>query len=286
VSAGSIGGATLVYGLLGHPVRHSLSPAMHNAAFRALHLDAVYVAFPVAPEQLATAVAGLAAVGVPGFNLTVPHKRAILPLLSEVLPAARSIGAVNTVRVEGARLLGTNTDGSAFLRSLAEDLALDPAGADVLLLGAGGAARAIAFALLGAGVGRLRIANRTAARAEALAADCRAGIRGAPVETLAWERTAGAAPDLLVNATSVGMGDGRSPQPLEGLGVREAVVDVVYRPAETPLLAAARAQGLRCSNGIGMLLHQGAAALQFWIEREPPLEAMRAALLAALQQGE
>ena len=286
MSAPGLSGSSLVYGVIGHPVGQSLSPAIHNAAFRALGLDAVYVPFPIAPAELGTAVAGLCAAGVRGFNVTVPHKQAILPMLSEVLPEARAIGAVNTVRVEGGRLRGTNTDGAGFLLSLAHDLGFAPAGASVLLLGAGGSARAIAYALLGAGVGRLAIANRTLERAQALVADCRARFPGLPVEALALQQATGAAPDLLVNATIVGMDDGRSPVALEAVRVRAAVIDIVYHPLETPLLAAARALGLRRTNGIGMLLYQGAAALQFLVEREPPVEAMREALLAAMQARE
>ncbi len=282
MSAPVLSGASLVYGVLGHPIAQSLSPAMLNAAFRALGLDAVYVPFPVAPADLPAAVTGLVAAGVRGFNVTVPHKSAILPLLHEILPEARAIGAVNTVAVERGRLRGTNTDAAGFLLALREDLGWAPAGRSVLLLGAGGAARAIAFALLGARVGRLGIANRTRARAEALVAECRTRFPATRSDVLALEQVAGVAPDLLVNATTVGMGDGRAPVPLADVGVREALLDIVYHPLETPLLAAARAQGLRCANGIGMLLYQGAAAFQFWTQREPPVAAMREALLAAM----
>jgi len=282
VSPPTVSGASLVYGILGHPVAQSLSPAMYNAAFQALGLDAVYVPFPVEPAALPTAVAGLAAAGVRGFNVTLPHKQAILPLLDDVTPEARAMGAVNTVRVEQGRLRGTNTDGAGFLLSLTHDLGFSPGGRSVLLLGAGGSARAIALALLGAGVGRLTIANRTLDRAEALVADCRTRFPAIPVEALGLEQAAGTAPDLLVNSTSVGMGDGRAPVELAAVGVREAVLDIVYHPSETPLLAAARGLGLHCANGIGMLLYQGVAALRFYTDREPPVEVMREALLAAM----
>jgi shikimate dehydrogenase len=243
--AWGISGRTQLYGLLGHPVAASLSPAMHNAALRHLGLDAVYVPFPVAPERLAEAVRGLAAAGIRGFNLTVPHKLAILPLLDEITPEAQAVGAVNTVRVEHgsgtARLTGTNTDGAGFLRSLEHDLQWRPAGKRVLL----------------------------------------------PPADLA-----GSAPDLLVNATTVGMGGGPGagsplslgPVPLASLGVKEAVVDIVYHPAQTALLADARRLGLACANGIGMLLYQGCAALEFWLGRPAPEAVMRAALLRALEQ--
>ncbi|NIP74345.1 MAG: shikimate dehydrogenase [Gammaproteobacteria bacterium] len=271
-----------MYGLLGFPVAQSLSPAMHNAAFRALGLDAVYVPFPTAPERLEAAVVGLQAAGVRGVNLTVPHKTAILPLLDEVLPEARAVGAVNTVRLYDGRLTGTNTDGLGFLLSLRHDLDYAAAGKTVLLLGAGGAARGIAFALLDAGVAALWIANRSGARADALVADCRTLHPAAQVEARPWPALAGVQPHLLVNATTVGMGDGASPVALEAVAVREAVIDIVYHPLETPLLAEARRLGLPCANGIGMLLYQGAAAFQFWTDREAPVDVMRAALLSGM----
>ncbi len=273
-----LNGASAVYGLLGHPVAHSLSPAMHNAAFRALGINAVYVPFPVA---------GLCSVEVRGFNLTVPHKTAIVPLLAELTPEASAIGAVNTVRNDpshpGGRLAGTNTDGIGFLRSLEQDLGFDPREREVLLLGAGGAARAIAFALLEAGAARLVIANRTVERAQALAADCAKAHPGAAVEGRGMDGLSGLAPHLLVNSTTVGMGDGRSPvAELAPLGVREAVAEIVYHPLETPLMRQAQAAGLATTNGIGMLLHQGAAAFTFWTGREAPVDVMRAALLKAM----
>ena len=277
----ALDGATAVYGILGHPVRQSLSPAMHNAAFGSLSINAAYLPFPTPPEKLEAAVSGLSAADVKGFNLTTPHKTAILPMLAEIRPAARAIGAVNTVRNDGGRLSGANTDGEGFLRSLAEDLSFDPAGKEALLLGAGGAARAIAFALLGAGVSRLVIANRTPARAESLAADCRGQHSGPAIEAASINDLAGGAPHLLVNATTVGMGDGNGPGALEALCVREAGAGIVYHPLETPLLTQARALGLTHTNGIGMLLYQGAAAFTFWTGREAPVKVMRAALLEA-----
>ena len=286
-----IDGATRIYGILGHPVRSSLSPAMHNAAFRALGINAAYVPFPVSPEHFPEVVRALLLAGVSGFNLTVPHKIAILPLLADITPEARAIGAVNTVRCENGSMAATNTDAEGFRLSLERDLAWQPAGKRVLLLGAGGAARAIAFSLLQAGLGELGIANRTPARAEALAADCRLAQAGAKVPAqpgtkvgaLELGATAGWAPDLLVNATSVGMGDGKKPVELAGLKVREAVLDIVYTPAETPLLAEAARLGIARTNGLGMLLYQGALAFRFWTGQEAPLEVMRAALEGGLE---
>ena len=279
----AIDGETLLYGILGHPVRSSLSPAMHNADFQALEINAVYLPFPVSPEKLPQAVKGLVASGVCGFNLTVPHKVAILPLLDEITPEAKSTGAVNTIRCRNGWMAGTNTDGEGLLKSLQEDLNWSPASKQVLLLGAGGAARGIAFGLLNAGAESLIIANRTLTKAKSLAGDCRAGFRKAKVEALPLDGLDGLEVHLLVNATSVGMGDGASPVELEKVGVSEGVADIVYSPLETPLLAQAKALGLPTANGLGMLLHQGWLAFKFWTGREPPLEVMRQALLEGLE---
>jgi shikimate dehydrogenase len=281
-----VDGKTRLFGILGHPVASSLSPAMQNAAFQALHINAVYVPFPVSPEDLPQVVRGLAAAGVAGFNLTVPHKRAILPLLEEITPEAEAIGAVNTVRCEAGRMAGTNTDGQGFLLSLTLDLGWMPAGKSVLLLGAGGAARAIAMGLLEKGCASLLIANRTPERAEALAEDCRARFPKAEVRAGGPEAAQGSAPHLLVNSTTVGMGDGAAPVNLEQAGVREAVCDIVYSPPETPLLKQAARLGLPRTNGIGMLLYQGTLAFEYWTGRGAPVEVMRAALEAGLAARE
>jgi len=277
-----LNGATRLYGVLGHPVTHSLSPALHNAAFAAAGINAIYVPFPVAPERLSEAVAGLVAAGVGGFNLTVPHKERILPLLHSLEPEAKRIGAVNTVRIDQGRLTGTNTDGVGLLNSLRDDLNMDPGGMHVLILGAGGAARACAFALLGAGASRLSLANRTRERAQSLVADLIGHYPAARIEVVPWDALEGLAPDLLVQTTTVGMGDGRSPVTLAPLVVREAVVDIIYHPQQTPLLEQAANLGVRYTNGIGMLLHQGAAAWNFWTGQNAPVAVMRQALLQAL----
>ncbi len=260
---------------------------MHNAAFQALGMNAAYVPFPVLPQNLPEAALGLARAGVGGFNLTVPHKLAILPLLHETAPQARAIGAVNTVRCDGENMTGTNTDGEGFLLSLAHDLQWHPEEAKrVLLLGAGCAARGIAVSLLEAGVNTLLIANRTQSRAEELAAHCRTLYPESRVETLGMDALQGSAPHLLVNATTVGMGDGKSPLQLAGVGLREAVIDIVYTPPETPLLAEARGLGLRAANGLEMLLYQGWLAFRFLTGREAPLEVMREAMMAGLKERE
>jgi shikimate dehydrogenase len=266
------GARTRVAGIVGWPVEHSLSPAMHNAAFAALGLDWTYVAFPVRPDVAEQAIAGLAAAGVAGLNATIPHKRAALAVASSASEAALRIGAANTLVPDGdGGFRADNTDGEGFLRALDEQAPLDLAGAEALVIGAGGAARAVVHALRSRGA-RVRVANRTTARAAEL---------GDPVPFAPRELEAAAGrAALVVNATSLGLhGDAAPPElPLAGIGPGQAVADVVYRPGGTPWLAAARDRGARTVDGLGMLLHQGAAAFAQWTGREPPLAAMRAAL--------
>jgi len=267
-----IGGATRVAGIIGWPVEHSLSPAMHNAAFRELGLDWVYVAFPVHPDRVQDAVRGLAAGGAAGINVTIPHKAAVLPACSAVSGAACAIGAANTLVPDGdGGFRADNTDAEGFLRALDESAPLDLAGRSALLIGAGGAARAVAFALAGRGA-HLLVSNRTPQRAEGLG------------ELVAFDResldAAAADADLVVNATSLGLHDDAPPPglPLRGLCSGQVVADVVYRPGGTAWLAAAARRGARTVDGLGMLLHQGAAAFAQWTGREPPVAAMRRAL--------
>jgi len=261
-------------GVIGWPVDHSLSPSMHNAAFRALELDWAYLAFPIHPDDVDRAVRGLFRAGCAGLNVTIPHKQSVLACCDEVTPAVQAIGAANTlVPIAGGGIRGDNTDAEGFLRALDEAAPLHLDGADVLMVGAGGAARAIAFALRGRGA-RLKVANRTAERAAEL---------GEPVEfsRAAVERAAQDAV-LVVNATSLGMGSEDVPPelPIDSLGPGTVAYDIVYRREPTPWLAAAAARGARTVDGLGMLLHQGAAAFVQWTGAEPPLQAMRNGLLA------
>jgi shikimate dehydrogenase len=245
---------------------------MHNAAFGALGLNWVYVAFPVAPERLGEAVRGLAAAGCAGLNVTIPHKREVLAACSALSPAVEAIGAANTLVPDGAGgFAAENTDAEGFLRALDEAAPLDLAGAEVLLVGAGGAARAVAWALRSRGA-NVRVANRTPDRAAEL------GVH-VPFLPAALDAVA-AQCALVVNATSLGLSADEPPAelPLAGLGPGHVVCDLVYRPGGTPWLAAAAARGARTVDGLGMLLHQGAAAFARWTGVEPPREAMRAAL--------
>lgn len=248
---------------------------MQTAALAAARLDYTYVPFAVMPEDLAEAVAGLRALNVAGFNVTIPHKSSIIPLLDDVSPDAALIGAVNTVKREGRRLVGYNTDATGFLTSLTRDLGFEPRGANVLVIGAGGAARAGVAALGSAGAASVIIANRNADRADLLVQRVRPHYPGTifssvPVDALSNPHTLGPI-DLLVNTTSVGMkGTSFAGLDLSGWGNSLCIYDMVYAPAETALLAQAAGLGLKRANGIGMLVAQGEEAFRIWTGVVPP----------------
>ena len=277
---------TRVYGVFGWPVAHSRSPAMHNAAFAALGLDAVYVPLAVPPERLAQAVDACAALGVSGFNVTLPHKTLIMPLLSSIEPVARAIGSVNTVLRDGERLIGTNTDAAGLAASLRE-AGLQLAGADVVVLGAGGAARAAVVGLAEAGAARVCVAARRLEQAEMLVREVAPHVPAAalcPCDLGPGLPGALGTASLLIQATSATLGDTETARafaatlPLEALPRSAAVCDLVYKPLQTALLARAQALGFSCVDGLGMLLHQGALALERWTGQPAPVEVMRAAL--------
>jgi shikimate dehydrogenase len=271
--------------VIGYPLAHSISPAFQQPAFDHLQLDVRYRAYETPPAALAAFFAGLRAGDWLGCNVTIPHKRAVLDLVDGVAEEARLIGAVNTV-VKGpdGRLVGHNTDAGGFLRALVEDAAFDPRGKGAVLLGAGGAALAVAVALVRAGADRLWLANRTPGRAEALADSLAHGFPGAPVEVVPLEQAALRRPlaeaALLVNGTSVGMAHGPAPEatplPVALLGPHLVVYDLVYNPPETPLLRAAARAGARTQEGLPMLIYQGALAFERWTGRAAPVALMLA----------
>ena len=265
-------GSTHLAGVIGWPVRHSRSPDIHNAAYRALGLDWVYVALPVPPGRVPAALTGMRALGIEGLSVTMPHKGAVAAQVDVLTADAAALGAVNSVRSDGERLVGDNTDGGGFVDSLRE-AGVDPAGRRCVVLGAGGAARAVIRALAGAGADRVVVVNRDPGRA-GVAAQL-AGDRGS-VGTDADLADA----DLLVQATPVGMGDDPTLAADPELLPDDAVVaDLVYHPLVTPLLAAAEARGLRTVDGLGMLVHQAARQLQAWTGAEAPVDVMRRAAL-------
>jgi len=279
----SISGTTRLYGIMGHPVTHSLSPMMHTFAFRQHNLDCIYLPFPVPPARLAQAVAGALALGVGGFNVTIPHKEAIVAYIDEVSAAARAIGAVNTVQVRDGTTLGYNTDGEGFLQPL-RALHVPLTEMVTCMLGAGGAARAVALALLEAGCPVLVLANRTPARAERLVGVLQEHFPGAQVCAVPLAEAAGVARQsgLLINATSVGLHNaGGALLPDTCFRPGQVVYDLVYRPLYTPLLQAARRCGATIIPGLDMLIGQGAAAFQIWTGLPFPVEAVRRLLQPA-----
>ena len=275
-----IGGKTKLLALIGDPVGHSLSPAMHNAAFAADGLDFVYVALNVGADDLPEAVRGAAALGLRGFNVTMPHKRAMVPLVDELDEGAGISGAVNTVVIEGQKLRGFNTDGPGMVEACREaGVKLD--GQGVMLLGAGGAAASIAAAFCDEGIGKLHIVNRNPEHAATLAdklreAGKRAEIEAHPVGVLDGTVRA----PVVVNTTPLGMREGDPlPLPTEYLDGGTTLVDAVYLPgAETALVRHARGRGANVVTGQRMLLYQGVLAQRLWTGRQPNVEAMDKAL--------
>ena len=283
-----ISGKTRVCGVIGDPIDHTLSPVMHNAAFKHLKLDFVFLAFRVKASELGDAICGMRGLGVHGLNVTMPHKDAVVEYLDEVDSTAKFLGSVNTVLNRDGRLLGFNTDGTGALKALRENGA-SPDGKKVLLLGAGGAAKAIAYALAKE-AGELRVLNRSSEKAEELAGllsrTFGKKVVGGALSSSAVQRSLRDS-DVLVNATSVGM-DPNAKQSLvspQWLRPDLCVMDIVYSPVETELLKEAKAAGARVIGGAEMLLYQGAASFEVWTGVSAPVEVMRRALLNKLGSG-
>lgn len=278
---------TDIYGILGFPVGHSRSPAMHNAAFAALGIDAMYVPFAVPPERLAAAVAAIRPLNLRGLNVTLPHKRSIIPHLDRVEADALAIGAVNTVLDEGDALVGINTDAPGLTRALLDE-GIKLQGTRVTVVGAGGAARASVIGLARAGAAQIAVTARRTKEAETLASELAATVAPAALEVEPWDQAAQrrrfAQTDLLIQATSATLDDGPAAKalaealPLDALPDTAAVIDLVYQPRWTQVLKLARSLGKQPVDGLGMLLHQGAIAFEKWVGRPAPLEVMRAAL--------
>ena len=273
---GKISGRTRLLALIGHPVAHSLSPAMHNASFVADDLDYVYVCLDIEPAELPTAVRGLKALKLRGFNVTMPHKRAMVPLVDELDQEARVSGAVNTVVVEASGLRGFNTDGGGMVMAC-QEAGIELSGKSVLLLGAGGTAAAIAVAFGKAGIGELHIANRNVERAARL----RDKLHGTGIRGLAI-RPFNALPDaeIIINTTPLGMKEGDPmPVPPDYVQQGRAFCDAVYRPGtQTPLVQLARERNVPVVAGDRMLLYQGVLAQKLWTGREPNVMAMNQAI--------
>ena len=276
-------------GIIGYPIGHSISPVFQQAALDDLKSDAEYRAYEVSASDVGRFVDSLRSESVLGINVTVPHKEAVMPFLDEIDDWAVEAGAVNTIVNRSGRLAGYNTDGYGFLRALRESGGLDPAGKNALILGAGGSARGVVQALLRVGVGSLAIANRTLARAESLAELARS--RGVDAEAIPLEsdglQDAARSAQLIVNCTSLGMTHGpdetASPLRADWIPPTALVYDLVYNPALTPLLSEAEQAGATTLGGITMLVYQGAASFEIWLERPAPVGVMMDAAMDAMR---
>jgi shikimate dehydrogenase len=289
-----ITGKTQLVGVFGYPIGHTASPAMHNAAFAHLDLDYRYLPFKVKPEDLKEAVGSIKALNIKGVNVTIPHKARVISYLEELTPEARQSGSVNTIIHREGKLIGESTDGRGFLHSLIENTGKSPLNKRIFILGAGGAARAIAMQLVREGAEQIIIANRTEEKARKLISDLKAAcpgrkdFRGRAI-SLKEEELAEALSEteILINTTSVGM---RKEDPLlinpRWLDSRLLVCDLICNPRQTPLLRLAKEREARTLNGVGMLLYQGVLSFELWTGKKAPLKVMRKALIQELSNGD
>lgn len=281
-----ITGHTKVFAVLGHPVAHTLSPAMHNAAFAELKMDALYAAFDVAPEHLVDALEAMGNMGFGGANITVPLKEVACRGLKSLDESAQLLGAVNTVRFGPDGITGFNTDGVGFLKAVEEAFECAVAGKSVFVLGSGGAGRAVALACAGAGITAITLADVDEERSQKVAMEIDTGffIQNVEVATTPDEQVAAARKaDLVVQATPVGMkADDASPLPSSAFRAGQMAFDLVYMHPETAFMKAAKAGGALAANGLGMLLHQGTRAFEIWTGKTAPAAVMQAALEKAV----
>ena len=281
-----ITGKTQLLGVIGHPVSHSLSPLMHNAALAKLGLDYVYLPFPVAPENLESAIAGFASIGVVGFSITIPHKQAILPLLSEISPIAQAIGAVNTVTRQGDKWVGTNTDVEGFIAPLQTTYHQDWSQKKAVILGNGGAARAVVAGCIQLGLAEIHVVGRNLQKLQAFDQSWQNSPFADKFQVHEWQELPNLLhqANLLVNTTPIGMYPHVDESPLSsqemGYLPGDAIVyDLIYIPKPTKFLHLAEKQGAIIIDGLEMLVQQGAAALKIWLQQETvPVNEMRQAL--------
>lgn len=272
-----------IYGVIGFPVSHSMSPIMHNREFQALQMDAYYTAFAVHPNQLQKAIEGVRALHIKGINVTIPHKVTVIDFLDEIDEEARLIGAVNTIKNENGRLIGSNTDGEGYLRSLLSVSDIPLATKKVLIIGAGGAARAIVIAIARYGVQRIDIANRTVSKAEQLVHHANKFVSGNAMNIQEAEAKLSDY-DIVINTTSVGMSPYVTESPLQVHNLKRGTIvsDLIYNPLTTLFLQQAKERGAITDNGVGMFVHQGALAFEKWTGIEPNIERMTKTVLNEL----
>ncbi|CAM4194492.1 shikimate dehydrogenase [Paenibacillus alkaliterrae] len=275
---------TVLFGVIGNPIRHSKSPIMMNRAFRETGINGSYHAFHVTSERLADFASGVRAMGIRGVNVTIPHKLDIMPLLDDIDAGAQAIGAVNTIVNEDGRLIGYNTDGIGYVRSLKEEAEPELAGKRIVVLGAGGAARGIIYALTKENPAHIAIANRSVERAEELAEAFRDHL---VIESVRNEQlqTACQQADIVINTTSVGMFPNTNETPVDAAWLKPGAVasDLIYNPLKTTFLQQAEQRGCRIHGGLGMFIYQGAYAFEYWTGQPAPVAAMRETVLASLQ---
>jgi shikimate dehydrogenase len=284
-----ISARTKILGIFGHPIEHTLSPAMHNAAIEASGLDMIYIPFSVRASRLRDAVGAIRGLDILGINITIPHKEAVIDLLDKLSEEARAIGAVNTIINSNGMLIGFNTDGQGYLRSLKGDTGFNPKEKDIVMVGAGGAARGILNALAGEGPGSIIIANRTIAKAELLINEFKVKFPDIDLRACALDVSELRDPlknaTLLINTTSLGMeGKGILELPLEELPGDAVVSDIVYKPLKTDFLKRAQDIGLIIHDGLGMLVQQGAISFKIWTGLDAPVDIMRNTVERALEK--
>lgn len=272
----SLDSHTVMFGVIGDPIKHSKSPLMLNLAFREMGLNYAYAAFRVVPEQLKNVIGGIRALDFRGINVTLPHKEEVLQYLDEIDEGARFIGAVNTIVNDGGRLIGYNTDGIGYVRSLKEETEIVLKGKRILLLGARGAARGVGYALAKEQPESIWIANRTEDKAKQLAAHLSRYVDSAAIGWNAYENIKNKV-DLIINTTSVGMYPQIDEIPLDPSWLHEGITvsDILYNPLITRLLIEAREKGCTIHGGLGMFIYQGAYAFEYWTGMRAPVEKMR-----------
>lgn len=277
---------TLLFGVIGDPIRHSRSPLMMNRAFRETGINGIYTAFHIKPERLGDFAAGVRAMGIRGVNVTIPHKLDIMRHLDEIDAGAQAIGAVNTIVNDNGRLTGFNTDGIGYVRSLKEEVEPDLSGKRIVVIGAGGAARGIVYALAQEKPALIMIVNRTVERAQELATAFAFGTMAElAAESTDKLETLCAAADIVINTTSIGMYPHVDVSPVNGAWLKPGSVasDLIYNPLKTKFLREAEQRGLRIHGGLGMFIYQGAYAFEYWTGQPAPVEAMRKVVMQSLQ---
>ncbi|RCW49392.1 shikimate dehydrogenase [Paenibacillus prosopidis] len=275
---------TVLFGVIGNPIRHSKSPIMMNRAFKETGINGVYAAFHVTSDRVADFAAGVRAMGIRGVNVTIPHKLDIMSVLDDIDAGAQVIGAVNTIVNENGRLIGYNTDGIGYVRSLKEEVEPELAGKRIVVIGAGGAARGIVYALSNENPAHITIANRSLERAKELtdAFQDKCDIQAIPDDQL---QAACQQADIIINTTSVGMFPNTDDTPVDAAWLKPGAVasDLIYNPIKTKFLQEAERHGCRTHGGLGMFIYQGAYAFEYWTGQPAPVAAMRETVLAALQ---